>query len=259
MAILASGETWTEDEQVTHTKLNAAVNAATFDDPADETTIEVNSGQLRIKDAGVVTAKVADAAITNEKLAPTSGTAAVSGSASAATGTNVIEALSITTAELDDDCINSDKIAADAVKAEHVDIDAITGQTILSAIPDIENDSILLADGGAAGALKEILLRYLPMPKAYGIVDFNSASRTTITGDYNVSSVTGDTDYREINLSVTMGSATDYVITTSPQDETGQANNPVPNVDIVDADTFRIYLAEGANLRVHFSVLGDLA
>jgi len=64
MAIITTGNNFGATDAVTNTKLNNIANAATFDDPADETSLEKStsgsdSGKLRIKDAGVTTAKLA--------------------------------------------------------------------------------------------------------------------------------------------------------------------------------------------------------
>jgi len=81
----------------------------------DASTLENDSGTLQVKDSG----------ITNAKLAPASGTAAVSGSGGA--GINVIEAASIGETELADDCIDSDKIANDAVdSADYIADDTVS-------------------------------------------------------------------------------------------------------------------------------------
>ena len=64
MAIITTGNNFGPTDAVTNTKLNNIANAATFDDPADETSLEKSTGgsdggKLRIKDAGVTTAKLA--------------------------------------------------------------------------------------------------------------------------------------------------------------------------------------------------------
>ena len=64
MAILSKGNTYAAGDQVTAASLNALVDSATFDDPADETTIEVSGGQLRVKDGGITTAKLSTGAPT---------------------------------------------------------------------------------------------------------------------------------------------------------------------------------------------------
>lgn len=69
MAILTKGKTFTGTEQVTSTKLHNLVDAATFDDPADGTTIEVKgTGKLGVVDNGINTAQLADDCITPDQL-----------------------------------------------------------------------------------------------------------------------------------------------------------------------------------------------
>ena len=63
MAIITTGQTFTATDTVTNTKLQDIASAATFDDPADETTLELissgtNAGKLGIKDDGITPAKL---------------------------------------------------------------------------------------------------------------------------------------------------------------------------------------------------------
>ncbi len=61
MARFVTGTTFGTTELVTAAKLNTAVNdAAISTDSVDGSTIEVNSNALRLKDAGITTAKIAD-------------------------------------------------------------------------------------------------------------------------------------------------------------------------------------------------------
>lgn len=65
MAIITTGQTFTATDTVTNTKLQDIADAATFNDPVDETTLELitggtNAGKLGIKNAGVTFAKLAD-------------------------------------------------------------------------------------------------------------------------------------------------------------------------------------------------------
>ena len=91
MAIITTGNNFGATDAVTNTKLNNIANAATFDDPADETSLKLKSdGKLEIKDAGVTTAKVADSSskttgVTFAKMQHIS-TAKVLGRASASEG-----------------------------------------------------------------------------------------------------------------------------------------------------------------------------
>jgi len=95
MAIITTGNNFGATDAVTNTKLNNIANAATFDDPADETSLEKStsgsdSGKLRIKDAGVTTDKLATSSskttgVTFAKMQHIS-TAKVLGRASASEG-----------------------------------------------------------------------------------------------------------------------------------------------------------------------------
>jgi len=100
----------------------------------DSDTLTVAAGVLKVADAkitatqlatdAVETAKIKGANVTNAKLAPASGTAAVSGSAGA--GTNVIEAASIDYTEIADDAIRNDQINTDAVNNDSIADDAVS-------------------------------------------------------------------------------------------------------------------------------------
>ena len=64
MAIITTGQTFTPTDTVTNTKLQDIASAATFDEPVDETTLELkDDGKLGIKDAGVTAAKLATNAL----------------------------------------------------------------------------------------------------------------------------------------------------------------------------------------------------
>lgn len=88
MAVIATSQTFTTNEQVTSGKLNDIVAQATFSDPADGSTIIANNstygvsggdGKLKVKDAGitatqlatdaVVETRIQDGAVTSSKLA----------------------------------------------------------------------------------------------------------------------------------------------------------------------------------------------
>lgn len=59
MAILSTGNTFGATDTVTSTKLNNIANAATFDDPVDDSTLELHTdGKLRVKDDGITADKI---------------------------------------------------------------------------------------------------------------------------------------------------------------------------------------------------------
>lgn len=74
MAILATGYSYSDDDQVTSSRLNSAINSATFASGAvDGATTQINgSGQLAVKDKGITAAKMESA--TNGQLMIGNGT-----------------------------------------------------------------------------------------------------------------------------------------------------------------------------------------
>jgi len=91
MAIINTGQTFTATDTVTNTKLEDIADAATFNDPVDETTLELiiggaNAGKLGIKDAGVTTSKVLDSSITKAKIENISAPLKVLGRTTAGAG-----------------------------------------------------------------------------------------------------------------------------------------------------------------------------
>ena len=78
MAILSKGQTFADGDDVTHTKLNNLVDAATFVSGAsgttDDSSLEVNgSGRLQVKASGITTGKIGASAVTTTKLASSTG------------------------------------------------------------------------------------------------------------------------------------------------------------------------------------------
>ena len=70
MAILNKGQTFSDGEQVTSTKLNTAVDGATFASGAvDDVSTQLSGGSIIVKDGGVTASKIADSSITLQKLA----------------------------------------------------------------------------------------------------------------------------------------------------------------------------------------------
>lgn len=79
MAVLSKGQTFADGDDVTHTKLNNLVDAATFvagaSGTTDNSTLEVNgSGRLQVKDSGITTGKIGASAITTSKIANSTAT-----------------------------------------------------------------------------------------------------------------------------------------------------------------------------------------
>jgi hypothetical protein len=73
MAIINTNGSFGTSDTVDSTNLNAVADGATFDDPVDETTLELittggDSGKLRVKAGGVDTNQIAGSAVTKAKI-----------------------------------------------------------------------------------------------------------------------------------------------------------------------------------------------
>jgi hypothetical protein len=69
MAILNKGHDFSDGEQVTSTKLDAAIDSATFTSQAvDNVSTQLSGGAIIVKDGGITTAKIADSNVTKGKI-----------------------------------------------------------------------------------------------------------------------------------------------------------------------------------------------
>jgi len=77
MAILSKGTTYSDGDQVTSSNLNALVDSATFASGAvDDSTTQLSSGKIIVKDLGIATGKIATSAVTTAKIADSNVTKA---------------------------------------------------------------------------------------------------------------------------------------------------------------------------------------
>jgi len=77
MAILTTGNTFADGDQVTSTKLNNIANAATFaSGSVDDSTTQISSGAIIVKDLGISTGKLAASAVTTAKITDSNVTTA---------------------------------------------------------------------------------------------------------------------------------------------------------------------------------------
>ena len=271
MAILENTTDFSAGDQVTPTKLNALTETAKFvkstgavvstGNTTDETTLDVDSsGQIYIKSLGVDTAQVAAGAVENAKLDPTSGGAAVAGSAATGSHVNVIQANSIDTGDLAGDCITHAQIEDIAIREEHLNPDIINGQLSLTTEPVFTEDFLLIYDNGTLR--KFDMARYAPLPKAYGLVSFDP-STPSLTQNYNCTLGTDNTGSRQILLTRNMAGA-NYVVLLTPVDTDGTDGEDLssPYVFIRNAANFTIAwdIEDEASTRaISFVVFGDIS
>ena len=115
MAILNKGQTFSDGEQVTSTKLNTAVDGATFAAGAvDDVSTQLSGGGIIVKDGGVTTTKIADSSITTLKIADSN----------------------ITTTKIADSNVTTAKIADSSITTSKITDSSITLQKLATAVKD---------------------------------------------------------------------------------------------------------------------------
>jgi hypothetical protein len=102
MAVLTTGNTYANNDQVTAANLNAAVNNAAFTSSAvDGTTTQLSGNAIIVRDGGITSAKLAAGAVTNAsvnasaaidgtKVVPSFGSQAISTTGDITTGDKLI-------------------------------------------------------------------------------------------------------------------------------------------------------------------------
>jgi hypothetical protein len=107
MAILSTGNTFGATDTVTSTKLNNIANAATFDDPVDDSTLKLNTGtgKLQIKANGVGTTQIAPSSVTKAKIENVANMKVLGNTSGSATAPQEVDVL-------DEDDMTSDSSTA---------------------------------------------------------------------------------------------------------------------------------------------------
>lgn len=115
MAIINTNGGFGPTDTVTNTNLNAVADAATFNDPVDEATLELHTdGKLRIKASGVGTTQIAPSSVTKAKIENVANMKVLgntSGSATAPQEVSVIDDDTMATA------LNTNLATAESIKA----------------------------------------------------------------------------------------------------------------------------------------------
>ena len=196
-----AGEVFTEDEQVTHTKLNLAQTNLKFTSNAvDGVTTALSSEAIIVKNGGITNAQLATNAVKETNIVDLS----------VSTAKLALDA--VTNAKIADNAIDSDNYIDASIDQEHLNNDVITVQDALAEMPSL-TDTILISDADASGDLKKLeLMKHLPLPKCYGNVTYTDSTPAVVAGSYNVASVAEvDTKGRRINFTTNMAD-TNYVV-----------------------------------------------
>ena len=244
-----AGEIFTESEQVTHTKLNLAQTNLKFtDDAVDGTTLQRSGEKLAVKNGGIDTAQLNDAAVETAKINDGAVTNAKLG------------ADSVNGSKIADNSIERDHYVDASIYHEHLNGDVIQGQDALSAVPHLTQDEMLVSDNGTLKKLA--FMRHLPLPRAYGLVKMDGYPGTgDVLNRYNCTCSAYASGTYTITLDNAM-SDTNYTIlitshATTPWDD--ESDNRA--VQIVNASSFMIHSSTNqlSFQDISFVVFGTLA
>ena len=243
-----AGETFTEDEQVTHTKLNLAQTNLKFTSNAvDGSTTAISSEAIIVKSGGITATQLASNAVEEAKINNGAVTA------------DKLGADRVSGAKIADNSIDSEHYVDGSIDQEHLNADVITGQTELAAIPHLTQDEVLISDNGTLKRLK--LMSYLPLPRAYGLIKADGSIGTAdAVSLYNVTCTAASGVTYTFDLGSNMSSA-DYTVL-AQQHSTAAWDDEWDNhtVELVDANTFKIHVATlSSPYHVSFAVFGTLA
>ena len=237
-------------------------NSGVLDVNVDDTGIEINgSDALQLKDGGIATAKIADDAVTGDKLSNAVSASIVANTAKVTNATHTgdvtgataltIAANAVTTAKILNGNVTTDKLAADAVTGAKIADDAVDSEHI--AADSIDEEHI------AAGAIDETGLNSSVAGTgltggdgAALAVSYGTAAGTAVQGNTTLT-ITGTSD--EIVIDAGSGAnalGSDTSITIGLADTIGGARTFSGDVTVsgdltVTGDTFQ---AQVTNLNV---------
>ena len=172
-----AGETFTEDEQVTHAKLNLAQTNLKFTSNAvDDSTTAISSEAIIVKSGGITATQLASNAVTEAKI--------LNGAVTA----NKLGADCVSGPKIADNSLSAEHYTDTSIHEEHLNDDVISGQAALAEVPALD-DTMLISDTGTYGNLKKLeFMKYLPLPRAFGVVPWVLGSQTISNGYFNTKS-----------------------------------------------------------------------
>ena len=244
---------FSEDDQLTHVSLNSLfTNSAFHSSAVDDTTLELSSGAMRLKAAGggsgIATMHIIDDAINAAKIADD------------AVETDQIKDANVTVAKMAVNSIDSDQYVDGSIDEEHLSNGVITGQAALTAVPSL-TDVLLFSDADDSGNLKKLdFMRYLPLPRAFGIIKMDgSAGIADALSLYGCSCTAHSGETYTFDRTTHMSSVNYPVIAQShnTSDWSSSADNSA--VEIVDEGVFKIHTHnQSSPHHVSFVVFGTL-
>ncbi len=197
MAIINTNGSFGSSDTVTSTNLNAVADGATFNDPVDETTLQLHTdGKLRIKAGGVDTNQIADSAVTKAKIEDVADMKVLGNTSGAAAAPQEVEVIDATSGIASND--NDTSIPTSAAVKSYVDSS--------HPIAIIESDSLGARNGSTYyfNNLSETIDVANIVSESSGEITFSSTGTYLI--DISGSFIDSDTNTNDVyNLVLTSG------------------------------------------------------
>tara|TARA_R110002020_G_scaffold346935_4_gene560727 strand:+ start:20 stop:775 length:756 start_codon:yes stop_codon:yes gene_type:complete len=245
-----AGETFTEDEQVTHAKLNLAQTNLKFTSNAvDDSTTAISSEAIIVKSGGITATQLASNAVTEAKI--------LNGAVTA----NKLGADCVSGPKIADNSLSAEHYTDTSIHEEHLNDDVISGQAALAEVPALD-DTMLISDTGTYGNLKKLeFMKYLPLPRAFGLIKADGGIGTAdAVSLYSVSCSAASGSTYTFDLVSNMSSADYTVIAQQHSNAAWDDETDNVTVELVDANTFKIHVPSTASpYHVSFVVFGTLA
>ena len=257
MPKVTTSTSFSEDDQLTHTSLNALFTNSSFHSSAvDDTTLELSSGAMRLKAAGsgngIATSHINDDAITVAQIADD------------AVETAQIKDAAVVASKLGLDAVDGTKIADDAIDQTHLAANLISGHAEeLTALPSASQDLVLVS---VNGVLKKFdFMKWLPLPRAYSKIV--GSSTPSLAGEYACSLASYANGSGASTYTITLANAmadTNYVVNVQVgphlQHVYWHDEDTTPSVQVDSPNQFRIHWHSNYKLYdLYFVVHGELS
>jgi hypothetical protein len=221
MAAISKGTTFATGDQVTALKLNNLVDNSTFASGAvDNTSTQLSSGAIIVKDGGVTTAKLNDGAVTTAKIADSN----------------------VTTAKIADANVTTAKIA--------------DANVTFAKLTDVIDDDTMATASATKLATSESIKAYVDEGGGFTPSTYAGEESVTLPNGLIMKFGTVTASLNAVTT-VTFGSAfTDTVNAQLTIEETGSADRNAMKINSLSVSALGIRNTGGANLTVHWMVIG---
>ncbi len=198
MAVITSGKTFANGEQLTADKLNQVITAATFNstDAVDNSTIILVGGAMAVRDTGITTAKIADSNVTKAKIENVANMKVLGNTSGSATAPQEV-------AILDEDDMSTDsntslatqqsiKAYANAAPLAQMKTNNVSGASVASDTESITlPNGLIIKTGFASGTGESVTVNFgTAFPNAVISVQLTQVGGTTAsTSNARVNSI----------------------------------------------------------------------